>query len=537
MERHVTQYDVAIVGYGPAGEVLASTIGAAGYSVLVVERWPKPYPLPRLTTLDGEVCRVVDATGVDAEEAFENSSVQEACYFVDAGGEPLMVVRYPGELGGWPSRVSVFQPDFERDIAAKVERMANVEVRRGWEAGTIEQDDDGVTLSIAPFDVMGNRATDKWETVRAKWLVGTDGARSHVREAAGMSVEDFDMHERWLNFDADILRPLPEEFGHLKIFLDPRRPHMFMPIGKTRLRLEFRVMESETDVEMTHPNVAWDFLEKQHNLGQEDVAIMRQVVYHYHTRIASEWRKGRILIGGDAAHTMPPYMGQGGNAAIRDGRNLGWKLIEVLSGRSGSELIDTYEAERKPHVTTLVMASDRLSRVVNITDEHAAAKRNEGMRTQGEGHPPDLPRLGAGVLHRLSDGAVAEHAGLYTPQARVRRDGAVLRADTVLGTGFQLWARQEPDLSTEARAYLDRLGCTIAVFDDEASPHHVAQVDGVYTAFMDRIGADVAIVRPDFYLFGSSDAAGADALVGSLRRALTQPFANEIGAIVSTEAA
>ncbi len=389
--------DVAIIGFGPAGEVLASTLGSAGYKVIIFERWPQPYPLPRLTTLDGECCRVVQATSADVDRGFQESCVQDAAHFADHVGEPIMRVLYPGQIGGWPARLSIFQPDFERGIADKVESMSNVEVRRGWEALGIEQDAEGVTIQVSRYDAEALKPIGEVETVRAKFVVGTDGARSFVRQALDIPVKDFNLHERWLNFDAELKHPLPEEFNKLVIFMDPERPHMYMPIGERYLRLEFRVMENETDEEVTIPEVAWEFLTRKHGLGPDDVRIMRQVVYHYHTRLAEQWRVGRIFLAGDAAHTMPPYMGQGGCAAIRDGRNLGWKLIEVLSGRSDESLLDLYQEERKPHVTTILMGSDMLSRVVNIVDPEEVERRNKGMRQDGDRRPPDLPSLTEGM--------------------------------------------------------------------------------------------------------------------------------------------
>lgn len=515
-------YDVAIIGYGPAGEVLASTLGSAGFKVLVIERWPQPYPLPRLTTLDGEVIRVVQATGLDADKAFAECSVQSACEFVDADGAPLMTVEYPGQLGGWPERMSVFQPDFEHAIAAKVETMANVQVFRGWEATEMMQDVDGVTIGVSRFDVEQFGCVGPVHTVRARYVVGTDGARSFVRRSSGIGMRDFDMHERWLNFDAEILRPLPETMQHLKIFMDPKRPHMHMPIGTRRLRLEFRVMDDETDEQVTDPAVAWEFLSRQHGIGPDDVRIMRQVVYHYHTRIAERWNVGRVFLAGDAAHTMPPYMGQGGCAAIRDGRNLGWKLVEVLSGRSTPALLDEYAAEREPHVSTLVMASDRLSRIVNIVDPVRAAERNEGMRKQGAVRPPDLPKLGAGVLHREADGTVGPLAGLFTPQGRVLLDGRLVRGDDVLGSGFQLWCRIDPTpfLGTRERSILATLGCAIAVFDPFAVPYGVNEPDGTYRAFLEKHRADFVLVRPDFYTFGGGAFGAINQMVSELAERL-----------------
>ncbi|QHE91570.1 bifunctional 3-(3-hydroxy-phenyl)propionate/3-hydroxycinnamic acid hydroxylase [Pandoraea fibrosis] len=516
-------YDVAIVGYGPGGEVLASTLGAAGVRVIVVERWPQPYPLPRLTSLDGEACRVVQATGIGIDEAFDDAVDLPQAYFVDAAGDHLMVVNYPGKLGGWPSRVSIFQPDFERAVADKVATMPNVELLRGWEAKAIVQTDEQVALSIEPFSRDGAQSPSEARVIRAKYLVGTDGARSFVRSAMEIPIRDFNLHERWLNFDADILRELPERFKELRIYMDPQRPHMFMPIGKRRLRLEFRVMEGETDEAMVKPEAAWAFLGGEpYGLGEDDIKIMRHVVYHYHTRIISQWRKGRVFLGGDAAHTMPPYMGQGGCSAMRDGRNLGWKLVEVLTGRSDAALLDTYGPEREPHMRTIAMASDRLSRVVNIMDPAHAAKRDAGMRGQKEALPPELPGLVTGVLHHDADGNVANGAGLFTPQGRLHRDGVEALGDEFLGSGFQLWCRKDPanDLSSYARKVLDRLGCTLGVFDDVASRHAFDDTEGVYLSFLDQLDADVALVRPDFYLFGAVKASELNDLISELAERL-----------------
>jgi 3-(3-hydroxy-phenyl)propionate hydroxylase len=525
----VTDVDVAVIGFGPGGEVLASTLGEAGISVAVIERWPQPYPLPRLTTLDGECCRVVQATSADVDKGFAESCVQDAVNFTDGEGEHVMRVLYPGEIGGWPARLSIFQPDFEAGISDKVESMPSVTIRRGWEALDLVQDDDGVTLTISPYDDVAMKPTGEPETIRAKYVVGTDGARSFVRQHLGLPIRDFNMHERWLNFDAELKRELPEHFNKLVIYMDPKRPHMYMPIGQRYLRLEFRVMEDETDEQVTVPEVAWDFLTKQHNIGPDDVRIMRQVVYHYHTRIAEKWSEGRVFIAGDAAHTMPPYMGQGGCAAIRDARNLGWKLVEVISGRSDAALLDTYQEEREPHVTTIVMGSDMLSRVVNVVDPVAAENRNKGMRQDGERRPPDLPNLTTGILYRAEGGTIAAPSGLVTPQGRLRKGPKWCRGDDLLGTGFQIWSLGDlrSKLSVEAKSWIETHCASVAVFEDESSPDYVQDCDGVYSAFLRENGVDVLIVRPDFFAFGGSRIDGADALFASLADQLleTMPVA------------
>ncbi len=510
-------FDVVVIGYGPGGEVTASTIAAAGFKVCVIERWPTAYPLPRLTSIDGEVARIIQATGANIDDALQESTVQEAAYFDDSEGDQLMVVEYPGLRCGFASRYNVFQPDIERTIHEKIQTFPNVELNLGWEATEIVDTGDGVRVTFQEKE-----GQKRERTVEARYLVGADGARSFVRDALGIDMRDYDLHERWLNFDAIKLRPLPERFEKLRIIMDPARPHMFMPIGTKRIRFECRVMEGETDEHMVEPGVAWGFLKEKHGLGQEDIEILRHVVYHYYTRIASEWRRGNTFLVGDAAHTMTPYMGQGACAAFRDGRNLGWKLVEVLSGRSSENLLDEYEIERKPHVTTIVFGSDQVSRIVNIVDPEEAAKRNAGMRATGVGQPPDLPDLTAGILWNGVGGEGQGMTGLITPQGALAKNGVTGRGDDIVGSGFQLWARRDPAsfLSPKSLDYLASIGTATAVFRSHDSAHAVEDIDGVYLGFMDSHHADFVIVRPDFYAFGGGNEKDGDAVVADLAKRL-----------------
>jgi len=215
-------------------------------------------------------------------------------------------------------------------------------------------------------------------------------------------------------------------------------------------------------------------------------------------------------------------MGQGACAAMRDAFNLGWKLVEVLSGRSGQALLDDYQLEREPHVEIFVMESDRLSRMVNLTDPVAVQARNRAMRERGELHSPDMPSLQGGVLHHEPDGSVAAPSGLFAPQGHLRCGAAEGRGDDVLGSGFQLWCRQEPQaaLGAAERGFLKALNCRVVVFGQQESEHAVEDLDGTYLGFLEAHQADALIVRPDFYVFGAARAAELNALVRELARRL-----------------
>ncbi|MFD0689669.1 bifunctional 3-(3-hydroxy-phenyl)propionate/3-hydroxycinnamic acid hydroxylase [Actinomadura fibrosa] len=513
-------YDVAIVGYGPAGEVAASTLGAAGHRVVVLEKHRELYPLPRMVTFDGEACRTVQATGSSIDRALSTAVVLDACHFGDASAEPLLTIDWSGEQCGFPAHSSVFQPDVEKVVREKVDTMPNVEVHHGAKVVGLVQRDGHVELTVRPKGVAGS-AQDR--SIGARYVIGADGTNSFVRGAAGIGMRDYGLHERWLNFDMNKLRDLPERFNRLIMIMDPRRPHMYMPLGTTRQRFEIRLHETEDETRMYEPQVAWDFLGEEHGLGPEEMSICRQVVYHFYTRVAERWRDGRVFLAGDAAHTMTPYMGQGGCSAIRDGRNIAWKLSMVLSGAAGDDLLDTYQAEREPHVSAIVFASDALSKLVNIVDPDEAEKRNHAMRNNLAPPPPPFPKLEHGVLHREPDGAIAAVTGSLSPQGRLAKGGREGRGDDLLGHGFQLISRRRPGLTEAQRAALSRIGCAVAVLGDPADPDAVTDLDGVYHAFLDEHGADAYITRPDWYVFGVAAGGALPALVDELITRLAVP--------------
>ena len=509
----VDLYDAVVVGFGPAGEVAASTLGIAGHRVAVFERQRKLYPLPRMVTFDGESCRTVQATGKNIDEALSTGVVLDSCSFGDANADPLLVLDWKGIQGGFEAHYSIFQPDVEKTLRDKVSEIANVEVNFGFEVIEIDQHDDFVEVSVRP---KGSRDEAEVRTVRAKYVIGADGTNSTVRNAVGIEMKDFGIHERWLNFDMNVLKPLPDEFYKLIMIMDPKRPHMYMPLGKARHRFEIRVDDSETDEEMQEADVAWDFLRETHGLDDSYMSICRQVVYHYYTRVATDWRKGRVFIAGDAAHTMTPYLGQGGCSAIRDGRNLAWKLDFVLRGVADDSLLDAYQAEREPHVSTLVFTSHALAEIVNIVDEEKAAERNYAMRNHLTPPPPPFPKLDHGVVHQSSGDADKEVTGSLAPQGRLRRNGAEGRGDDVLGHGFQLVTRHRPDLNDAHNFALASIDCSILVLEDANDPDYAEDLDGAYGSFLNEHGVDAYLMRPDWYVFGVASHDGTAALVTEL---------------------
>jgi 3-(3-hydroxy-phenyl)propionate hydroxylase len=123
-------YDVAVIGYGPTGLVAASLLGQAGYRVVVVERWPTMYGLPRLTHIDGETARIVQACG-DVDQAMRNSLPLHTYHYVSADGELLLELEWKGKQSGYTAHNSIYQPDIEDAIHDRVATLSNVELLVG----------------------------------------------------------------------------------------------------------------------------------------------------------------------------------------------------------------------------------------------------------------------------------------------------------------------------------------------------------------------------------------------------------------------
>src|SRR5213083_1726220 len=186
--------DVAIVGYGPVGQTLAILLGQRGWKVGVFEKQPAAYPLPRAVHFDHEVARILQAAGLGRElpRLSEPADVYE---WRNAAGETLLRIgsRHAG-LSGWPDANMFSQPDLERALDARARALPGVEVRRACEVVDIRPAGGDVELMVADPDGEPSQ-------VRARWVVGCDGANSLVRRHLGATVTDLGFFFDWLIVD------------------------------------------------------------------------------------------------------------------------------------------------------------------------------------------------------------------------------------------------------------------------------------------------------------------------------------------------
>jgi len=477
------RYDVAIVGFGPAGAALANLLALRGLTVLALEREADIYRLPRAVHFDGECMRVFQTIGI-ADQLAPGLVVAPGMKFVAADGELLLDWARPTQTGpqGWHASYRFHQPTLETLLRERLAGQPSVDIRLRHEVFSVEPGRDAVSLRLEDM------STGRLARTRASYVVGCDGARSTVRRFMGTELEDLKSHERWLVVDVILKHERPDLGDHSIQFCDPARPATYVRGPGARRRWELMLLPHEDAAQMSRPETIWRLLSRW--LKPEEATLERPAAYTFHSVVARGWRNGRMLIAGDAAHQTPPFMGQGMCAGIRDASNLGWKLADVIAGAAGDELLDTYESERSPHVREFIETAVRLGGLIQTTDPQAARQRDADMRATRPVFTTPSPRLGPGAY----DGA--EPAGRISEQPRLA-DG--LRLDDRVGYRHALLV----DSSWHVSADEARLAVVPA--DSAAAREWLA-----------RIGAGAVLLRPDRYVAGVAN--DRDALDRLLRR-------------------
>ncbi len=514
-----SNYDVIQIGYGPVGQSLALMLGRRGRSVAVVERWTKRYALPRAVCIDHELYRVLSANGMGS--VLPSVSHRGPFYrWFNADWKELLVIDWSKEsISGGAEVNFVHQPTLEEALDRAVAGCETVDTYLGWEAISIDQDADGAVAVLRDTD------TGERKTLRAQYIVGCDGANSVVREYVGGGREDLGFEADWLVIDVLLKEGVTIDTLGIPAagqYCNPVRPTTIVPAGvrdgRIFRRWEFMRLPGERIEDMEREERVWELLSRW--AGPKDVELVRHKVYNFQSRLARRWRDRRVLVAGDAAHVMPPFMGQGMCSGMRDALNLTWKLDLILAGQVENSILDSYQPERDPHVRALVDASIYLGKIICMPDPAKAAERDQAFLNGTAAPPPTFPHLTGGILQREPDGSVSNGAGLLAPHVQVEGEVGRGRFDDVVGLGFvvvSLEGDPEKDLAPGAKAALDRLGTRYAALGRNNSPHRLNDLDGRFAAFMAPLGWKAMVVRPDFYVYGGvSEIAALSGLVTAL---------------------
>lgn len=487
-EPAVADVDVALVGFGPVGAVLANLLVQQGLRVLAIEREADIYRLPRAIALDAECMRVMQSIGL-ADTLSEQMLVGSGMRFVNAQGQLLIDWNRPPGIGaqGWHPSYRYHQPSFEAALREHTSRHAGFSLLTRHDVVSVESDSNQVRLRIEDLNA------GRLHEVRAAWVIGCDGARSTVRRFMGTELEDLKSHERWLVVDLILKRERPDLGDQSIQYCDPARPATYVRGVGARRRWELMLLPGEDVTVMTQPERIWSLLAKW--ITPDDAVLERPASYTFHSVVARGWRRGRLLIAGDAAHQTPPFMGQGLCAGIRDASNLAWKLAAVVKGTAAPELLDSYESERSPHVRAFIEAALELGRIIQETDPEKARERDARWLEQPLVFRAPQPRLGSGVHdHTGAGGTLSEQPFLASGQ----------RLDELSGHRSTLLV--DPGLAARAAQLVDPSICVVP-----ADPGSCAQ-------WLERLGAVAVLIRPDRYIAGTAtDAADMAPLIDRYR--------------------
>jgi 3-(3-hydroxy-phenyl)propionate hydroxylase len=499
--------DVAIVGYGPVGATAANFLGRYGLKVVVVERDPSVYPRARAISTDEEVLRVWQQVGL-AERLKEDMLAERPIDFVDSDGRSFMSFAPKTRGNNHPPQMFIYQPAVDEVIREGVERFTDrVELLLEHEMHDLRQDADGVTLDVVDL------RDESPSTIRARYVLACDGGSSRTRTLLGIGFEGKTYEDPWLVIDTKVLDPWPE-VDRLRFHCDPERPAVDCPTPLGHHRWEFPVLPGEDRDQLRSEESVWRLLGRQ-GITDRHVEVLRRVVYVHHVRFADRWRDGRVFLMGDAAHVMPPWIGQGMASGVRDAGNLCWKLAAVLRGEIGEEVLDSYQVERMPHVRDLTQRAVFFGRVITERRQGAARIRNAvfrtAMRTPGISSfirearwmPPTFaPRTGflAGQAKK------AKAVGGLVPQPFVATaEHGRVRMDDALGDAWTILAKPgSRALTMDVRQRWEVVGARVFELTTAApEAGRLRDLDGTLTAWMDEHRAEVLVLRPDRFVYAA----------------------------------
>ena len=465
-------HEVVIVGLGPTGATLANILAGYGLDVLVLEREESVYPLPRAVHFDDEAMRVFQSIGL-AEGIGRDARINVGTKFVDRDQKLLLDWPRPQEIGplGWYPSYRFHQPDLEAELNRGIAACNTVTLHRGASVTAVADHGDVVEVGYS-YD--GAK-----QMVTADFVIGTDGAKSVVRAAMDCEWEDLGFQERWLVIDVQLDKPRPDLGDFTIQTCDRDRPTTYVRCPREWRRWEISLGPEEEAADVTTDEFIWPRLRPA--ITPDEGHIERKAVYNFESKLATRWREGRLMIAGDAAHLMPPFLGQGMCTGIRDVANLAWKLAAVLRWKAPDSLLDSYESERREHTRTYIETAVRVGKMMNSAE--TAEALTHAIRPDGAAQMNSVSRDLDHAIGPEGD----EMSGMRMPQPRL--DTGELPGDAMAGRFAVIGLGEVLE--------------TVTLPPENIAVAISAEVHSEVAKALFDLGIVAMILRPDFYCFGS----------------------------------
>jgi 2-polyprenyl-6-methoxyphenol hydroxylase-like FAD-dependent oxidoreductase len=351
MPANAEEFDVLVVGGGPAGFCTAIDLGRRGTKCLIMERNPTTAPWPKMDRTNARSMEFFRRIGIAdrvRQQGLPPEISMDVFLMTRLSEPPVAVLQFPS-VAEWRRRIAVThdgslplepyqlvaQNKVEPVLKDVAESTPNVTVRHGSEVVGFVQDDSGVTVTA-------RKINGEEVTARASYLVGCDGGVSTVRKQLDIKLDgqgSIREMRQVIFYSADLFDKIPYGKGRHYSFLDPQESFTIVVQGDRKEFTLHTTLPEDTDFQAIIRRLVGFSC---------DIKVLRVVTWRYHLLLADRYRDRRVFLAGDSAHLVIPTGGLGMNTALGDAFDLSWKLAAVVRGWGGPALLDSYELERRP---------------------------------------------------------------------------------------------------------------------------------------------------------------------------------------------
>jgi 2-polyprenyl-6-methoxyphenol hydroxylase-like FAD-dependent oxidoreductase len=354
---------VLVVGAGPTGLLLAAELQRRGVPCQLIDARPAPMHWDRATVVHPRSLEVFESLGI--VKKFLDAGTKQCTVAIHAGGQALGTMDLSTCDSIYGFNLGLSEEVTESIITDYLHQQGGDVIRSSRLVGLTLQT-QGVLAEI-------ERDGHRYE-LDARWVVGCDGLHSPTRDLSGIGFEGHDIAKAWAVFDAT-LQGWPNRYDATFVYLD--QPAVILTaLPRRRWRVYLRPTSVESDlvadaaatIALYEPAVSF-------------VDVENPTRFQCHTKVATAFRAGPVLLAGDAAHLCSPAEGHGMNCGLQDAVNLAWKLALVYKGAAEPALLDSYEAERRPVAEMIAGSGDATDQAQTLTDPAERRSRDQAMRT------------------------------------------------------------------------------------------------------------------------------------------------------------